>query len=192
MSSELKNLANSLQSELDEIKQQTDLENQLNEIRQKIYALDDENLEKQLNSLKSEAIKLFEENNFNFKKEQLNEGKEKFVFSYGEFVISIIFPNPKQPYLGYRSVIDINVSHGRKQKEYFIGLFSKSSSLQTEKLPLPERIQALEKYLEEYEPRKYHITTVNAENKRQDLLVTELENFSQHIDVLLKHFKAQS
>ena len=71
-----------------------------------------------------------------------------------------------------------------------MGIFGKKGSeLNIDKLPLVERIQALEDYLSTYTAKSYNVTTVNTIAKQQDLLVTDLDQFTDHIDVILKNFK---
>lgn len=190
MSAELKNTMSSLQKEMNEIKEQEDLQIKLESLYSQIHALNDKDFEAKLNVIKSQVITVFKELGFTLAKKDLPEKQEEYVFSYSNFIFKFVYPDPAQGYFGYRSIIEVHVSQSTKKQEYRMGIFGKNSSeLNVDKLPLAERIQALEKYLSTYTAKNYNIATVNTVAKQQDLLVTDLDQFTDHIDVIVKDFK---
>ncbi|WP_425919499.1 hypothetical protein [Acinetobacter sp. TSRC1-2] len=190
MSAELQSLKSSLEQEINEIKEQEDLQKKLDNIRTQIYALDDKNFTDKLNDIKSKTAILFKDLGFNFTQRALPEQQEECVFSYSSFVFKFVFPNPSQGYFGYRSVIEVDVSKDNNKQQYRMGIFAKKEpSLNTEGLPLRERIETLEQYLSTYVAKSYDISTVNMRAKQQNLLVTDLNQFTDHIEVILKDFK---
>lgn len=190
MSAELKNIMSSLQKEVNEIKEQEDLQAKLDSLYTQIYALNDKDFVAKLNVIKSQVTTIFKELGFTLTKRDLPEKQEEYVFSYSNFIFKFVYPNPSQAYFGYRSVIEVHVSQNTKKQEYRMGIFGKKESqLNVDKLPLPERIQALEEYLSTYTAKSYNVATVNMVAKQQELLVTDLDQFTDHIDVILKDFK---
>jgi len=190
MSAELKNTMSSLLQEVNEIKEQEDLQAKLDSLYSQIHTLNDKDFTAKLNAIKSQVATVFKELGFTFTKRDLPEKKEEYVFSYSNFIFKFVYPDPLQGYFGYRSVIEAHVSQNTKKQEYRMGIFGKKGSeLNIDKLPLVERIQALEDYLSTYTAKSYNVTTVNTIAKQQDLLVTDLDQFTDHIDVILKNFK---
>lgn len=190
MSAELKNTMSALQKEFSEIKEQEDLQAKLGSLYAQLHALNDKDFEAKLNAIKAQVANVFKELGFTPTKKDLPEKQEECVFSYSNFIFKFIYPNPLQGYFGYRSVIEVHVSQNNKKKEYRMGIFGKKGSeLNVDKLPLAERIQSLEKYLSTYTAESYNVATVNTVAKQQDLLVTDLDQFTDHIDVILKDFK---
>lgn len=190
MSAELKNIMSSLQKEVNEIKEQEDLQAKLDSLYSQIHALNDKNFAAKLNAIKSQVATVFKELGFTLTKKDLPEKQEEYVFSYSNFIFKFVYPDPSQGYFGYRSVIEAHVSQNAKKQEYRMGIFGKKGSeLNLDKLSLTERIQALEEYLSTYTAKSYNVATVNTVAKQQDLLVTDLDQFTDHIDVILKDFK---
>ncbi|WP_284085998.1 hypothetical protein [Acinetobacter pittii] len=190
MSAELKNTMSSLLKEVNEIKEQEDLQAKLESLYAQIHTLNDKNFAAKLNAIKSQVATVFNELGFTLTKKDLPEKQEEYVFSYSNFVFKFVYPDPLQGYLGYRSVIEVHVSQNTKKQEYRMGIFGKKGSeLNVDKLPLVERIQALEEYLSSYTAKSYDVATVNILARQQDLLVTDLDQFTDHIDVILKDFK---
>jgi hypothetical protein len=190
MSVELKNTMSSLLQEVNEIKEQEDLQAKLDSLYSQIHTLNDKDFTAKLNAIKSQVATVFKELGFTVTKRDLPEKKEEYVFSYSNFIFKFVYPDPLQGYFGYRSVIEAHVSQNTKKQEYRMGIFGKKGSeLNIDKLPLVERIQALEDYLSTYTAKSYNVTTVNTIAKQQDLFVTDLDQFTDHIDVILKNFK---
>lgn len=190
MSAELKNTMSSLLKEVNEIKEQEDLQAKLESLYAQIHTLNDKNFAAKLNAIKSQVATVFNELGFTLTKKDLPEKQEEYVFSYSNFIFKFVYPNPLQGYFGYRSVIEVHVSQNTKKQEYLMGIFGKKGSeLNVDKLPLVERIQALEEYLSSYTAKSYNVATVNTLAKQQDLLVTDLDQLTDHIDVILKDFK---
>ena len=180
----------SLLQEVNEIKEQEDLQAKLDSLYSQIHTLNDKDFTAKLNAIKSQVATVFKELGFTVTKRDLPEKKEEYVFSYSNFIFKFVYPDPLQGYFGYRSVIEAHVSQNTKKQEYRMGIFGKKGSeLNIDKLPLVERIQALEDYLSTYTAKSYNVTTVNTIAKQQDLLVTDLDQFTDHIDVILKNFK---
>lgn len=190
MSIELQNLKSALEEEVNQIKEQEDLQAKLNQVKAKIYQLDDKNFAAKLNDVKIKITKVFQDLNFDVFSKPLSENKEEYIFSYSSFVFKFIFPDPSQAYFGCRSVVEVYVSQGSKKREYSMRIFEKKEqTVDTEKLPLPERIEALEKYLGTYTASNYNLATVNEASRQNNLLVTDLDQFTDHIDIILKDFK---
>lgn len=190
MSIELQSLKSSLEQEINGIKEQEDLQKKLDQVRAKIYELDDKNFANKLEDIKAKVTKIFQDLNFEFSSRSLPENTEEHTFSYSSFVLKFIFPNPSQGFFGCRSVIEVHVSQGSKKQEYSMRILEKrEQSLNTEKLPLPERIEALEKYLSSYTAKNYDLSTVNEASRQHSLLATDLDQFTDHIDVIVKNFK---
>ena len=183
-------IQSSLEKEVNEIKEQEDLQTKLDGLYAQIHALNDKDFEAKLNDIKSKVATVFKELGFTLTKKDLPEKQEEHVFSYSNFILKFVYPDPSQGYFGYHSVIEAHVSQNTKKQQYRMGIFGKKGSeLNVDKLSLVERIQALEEYLSTYTTKSYNVATVNTVAKQQDLLVTDLDQFTDHIDIILKDFK---
>ena len=93
MSAELKNIMSSLQKEVNEIKEQEDLQAKLDSLYAQIHALNDKDFAAKLNAIKSQVATVFKELGFTLTKKDLPEKQEEYVFSYSNFIFKFVYFN---------------------------------------------------------------------------------------------------